>query len=224
MIGVLLAATAGLVVGVGLNPLATRLKGVPRARREAVTAVDEEQDDGLYFRFRWRSAILPVVNGLLYGALWWHAGASSLVAGLLTTFYSTIFLLVAIVDLETRLIPNVLILPAIGVAAVSSTIDPRLTWKSALVGGAVGFLLFYVIALLARGGFGAGDVKLAAFIGLVAGFPGVLTGLIVGIIVGGVAAVLLLLTGRASRKTYIPYGPFLCIGGWYAMVWGNRLF
>lgn len=214
MIQTLIAAIVGLLIGVGLNRAATWL---PQYRR------DEQEEYGLYFRFVGRNVVLPALHALLYGWIWWRFGADWRVAGPIL-IYSTIFLLVAVIDLETRLIPNILILPAIAIALAGSAIDPRLTMRSSLIGGVVGFLLFYLIALLARGGFGAGDVKLSAFIGAVAGFPSVLVGLAAGIIVGGVAAVVLLVTRRATRQTYMPYGPFLCIGGWYAMLWGNQVF
>lgn len=214
MINVLIAAIVGLLLGVGLNRAATWLPQYGR---------DEEEEYGLYFRFAGRNLVLPAVHALLYGWIWWQFGADWRTAVPIMV-YTTIFLLVAVIDLETRLIPNILILPSIGVAVLGSTLDPRLTIQSSLLGGAVGFLLFYLIALVARGGFGAGDVKLSAFIGAAAGFPAVFVGLAAGIIVGGVAAVLLLITRRATRQTYMPYGPFLCIGGWYAMLWGNQVF
>lgn len=217
----IVAAVVGFLIGIGLNPVATRLPYVGREPEEVYP--DGNSDDGIYVRLGVRKYLVPIVTALLFGWLWWRAGNDWRLASVLT-LYSTIFLLVAVVDLETRLIPNVLILPGIGVALLGSVFDPRLTLSSALLGGAVGFVIFYVIALLARGGFGAGDVKLAAFIGVVTGFPTVLIGLVAGIFAGGIVALLLLVTRLATRKTYMPYGPFLCLGGWYAMLFGDQVF
>jgi leader peptidase (prepilin peptidase)/N-methyltransferase len=66
--------------------------------------------------------------------------------------------------------------------------------------------------LVGRGAMGAGDVKLAALIGVVMGFPQVLAALILGAMAGGLGALLVLATGKGGLKSYIPYGPFLCLG------------
>jgi len=81
-----------------------------------------------------------------------------------------------------------------------------------VVGGAAGFGLFFLIAIIGRGKMGAGDVKLAGVIGLMLGFPAAITALVIGIFLGGAAAVVLLVTRRAGRKTYIAYAPYLALG------------
>ena len=97
---------------------------------------------------------------------------------------------------------------------------------SALLGGAAGFVLMLLPYLLTRGrGMGYGDVKLAAFIGLMSGFPLVVVALLVGIIMGGIVAVFLLVSRLVkSRKAAIPYGPFLAVGAMVALIWGDRIF
>jgi prepilin signal peptidase PulO-like enzyme (type II secretory pathway) len=87
----------------------------------------------------------------------------------------------------------------------------------ALLGGAAGFGLFLLISLLTRGTLGAGDVKLAGVIGLMTGFPAVFMALLWGIILGGVGALALMALGRAGRKTYIAYAPYLCLGAIIAL-------
>jgi leader peptidase (prepilin peptidase)/N-methyltransferase len=110
------------------------------------------------------------------------------------------------------------------------------------LGGALGFAFVYGIYLLGalfgflvsrrRGRplqevvFGAGDVKLAAFIGLAVGFPQVVFALVLGILLGGVAALGVLLQQvlvqrRYSAFTAMPYGPFLVVGAW-VMLWFGR--
>jgi leader peptidase (prepilin peptidase)/N-methyltransferase len=89
---------------------------------------------------------------------------------------------------------------------------------SALLGGAAGLVGFFLIALLGRGKMGMGDVKLAGVIGLATGWPGVLYALVFGIVAGGLGAVLLILAGRAGRKSYIAYAPYLSLGA-LAVLW-----
>jgi leader peptidase (prepilin peptidase)/N-methyltransferase len=104
-------------------------------------------------------------------------------------------------------------------------IGPGIT-LSALFGGALGFTLLLLPYVLTRGaGMGYGDVKLAALIGLVCGFPLVAVALLVGIIVGGLVALFLLLSRVVqSRKAAIPYGPFLVAGAMVALIWGDDIF
>ncbi len=206
-----LPVAVGLAVGVGMDALADVLPALGRTSLPA--------DDGIFVRLRRRRLWLALLNGTAYGLAWWRF--ASPLAAAAVSLYSSVLLLVMVIDLETRLIPYALIYPAIAVALLGSLVDPRLTWKSALVGGATGFVLFYLVAWLTRGGIGGGDVNLAAFVGCIAGFPGVFTGLAVGILVGGVVSLLLLASRRVPRNTFIPYGPFLCLGGWYAMMWGG---
>jgi leader peptidase (prepilin peptidase)/N-methyltransferase len=60
--------------------------------------------------------------------------------------------------------------------------------------------------------FGCGDVYLAAVIGAMTGWPDVATALFYGMIFGGLGAIVLLVTRRASRRDAVPYGPYLCVG------------
>lgn len=209
----LVATGVGLMVGAGLSPLAGLL---PK------TARIPPAEDGLYVRLKRRPLWLALANALIYALVWW-SGRPPVVA-LFLSLYASILLLIAVIDLETRLIPDALIYPAILLALGGSLVDPRLTWQSALLGGVLGFVIFYAVAWITRGGISGGDVKLATFIGSVAGFPAVLSALVVGILAGGIVSLLLLATGRATRRTFIPYGPFLCLGGVYALLWGQVAF
>ncbi len=140
---------------------------------------------------------------------------------LLLSAYVAILILVTIIDLEHRLVLNRVIGPAILLALIASPFTPDLGLKRALVGGMVGFFFFYVVAMLKPGAMGAGDVKLAAFIGLITGFPVVVVALLVTLFAGGGISLLLVITRIRSTRDYIPYGPFLVIGGIYALFWGQ---
>lgn len=157
-------------------------------------------------------------------------------------FYSWLLLLVLVIDAERRLIPNAVIYPALVLALGLSFLHPARPARWFWVGGAFGFLFVYGIYLLGalfglwvgrrRGRplqevvFGAGDVKLAAFIGLAVGFPEVVFALVMGIFLGGVAALGVLLYQLVVRRRYVafaamPYGPFLVAGAW-VMLWFGR--
>jgi prepilin signal peptidase PulO-like enzyme (type II secretory pathway) len=138
--------------------------------------------------------------------------------------YTSILVLLLVTDLEHRLIQNVVILPAILLASVGAFYTPTFNWKQALIGGAIGFVVFYILAILARGGLGSGDVTLSAFLGLITALPNVMLTILLGIFLGGVISGLLIVTRRVTLKTFIPYGPFLIIAGWIVLIWGDFLF
>ncbi len=137
--------------------------------------------------------------------------------------YTSVYILILVTDLEHRLIPNAVVYPAIVLALVGSLCGQVVEVKSALIGGAIGFVFFYLVALAYPGGMGAGDVKLAAFIGLVSGFPNVISALVIGIFVGGGVALVLLIARLRGLKSYVPYGPYLVGGGLSVLLFGQEI-
>jgi len=169
----------------------------------------------------WRHVWVELATALVYALLFYYYGLT--VHMLLLSLYMAILILVTVIDLEHRLVLNKVILPSILFAFVASFFTPNLTWMQALVGGLTGFLFFYLVAILYPGGMGAGDVKLAAFVGLITGFPAVVVALVVTMFAGGIVSLFLILTRIRSMRDAIPYGPFLVIGGAFALFWGGPI-
>ena len=235
-----LAALLGLLAGAALNHLADRLTArerilaAPKCAYCAAPLPSVSWVAGVAYltgRSRCPSCGAPIsvrhpaveIAAAVAFALLFRARGPSL-SFAFEAFYLCAFLLVLITDLEHRLILNVVMLPAIVVALAGSFVLGQPSPKSAFIGAAVGFGFFYVISLIKPGGMGAGDVKLAAFIGAVTGFPAVISALLIGILAGGIVAILLVATGIKSMKSYIPYWLFLVLGGaWVAFV-GPGLF
>ena len=120
------------------------------------------------------------------------------------------FVFIAWFDLLTRRIPNLVVLPAAVAAIVLRVAFDRGALLECLLAGAIAFAVFLVFALLVRGGLGMGDVKLAGLIGLLLGSDA-LYALMLGVIVGGLAAAALLAARRGRKSTYA-YGPYLALG------------
>lgn len=142
--------------------------------------------------------------------------------------YTATLALIAITDLERRLILNVVTLPAMILALIGSLFIPGVSWTSALIGGLVGYLTFLVLAiagsaLVGPGAMGGGDVKLAALIGLMTGFPMVVEAIVLAILVGAAVSLFLLATRLRSMRDHVPYGPFLVVGGWVTLLWGPAI-
>jgi len=121
-----------------------------------------------------RYPLVEIGLAVTYGYLWIVLGPS--VKLILYLLYSAIFALILVTDIERRLILNVVMYPSLLLAFVTSFFTPGMTWWSALAGGALGFVFFLGAALVGNaffgsGALGGGDVKLAAFVGLITGFP-----------------------------------------------------
>jgi len=144
---------------------------------------------------------------------------------------------IAVIDLEHRLIPNRLVIPAVAVLAVLAPLWPELGIERALVfeqahlssltnsaaagGGAL--LVFLAVKAVYPAGMGAGDVKMAGMLGLLVGYPGIAVALWTAVVVGGVVAVGLLALGGRNRKDAMPFGPFLSAGGIFALLAGTEI-
>ena len=128
---------------------------------------------------------------------------------------------VSVTDLERRIIPNRIIVPALVAALVVQTArDPSVEW---LVGALAAGGFFLVLALVYPAGLGMGDVKLAAFMGAWLGWD-VAVALFAGSLLGMVPALVALLrSGGRGRKETMPYGPFLAAGGVIGLFFGEAL-
>ncbi|GAA1664808.1 prepilin peptidase [Fodinicola feengrottensis] len=163
---------------------------------------------------RWR---LPELStAVLFGLAGWRLGLS--VELLLACFVIAVGVALSIVDLAVRRLPNMLTLPAYAVVGLGLVVAEifRQDWGSlarAFVGAGI-FLAVYGLLWLV-GGMGLGDVKLSGVLGLALGWlgwPPVLAGLVLGFVYGGLISGILLVAGRAGRKTRIPFGPFMIAG------------
>ncbi len=128
--------------------------------------------------------------------------------------------LLAVVDLRHRLLPDRVVLPSIALVAALLALAAAAdgAWPDllrALLGAAALFAGFLVLALVAPGQLGMGDVKLAALIGLPLGWlgwPAVLLGALAAFLVQAVAALALLAARRVTLRSSLPFGPAMLLG------------
>jgi prepilin signal peptidase PulO-like enzyme (type II secretory pathway) len=137
--------------------------------------------------------------------------------------FATLLMTILAIDLRHRQVYLILGYGGVVVALLLSPLSVSGGVVSALIGGLIGALAFGGLYALGRamyrGGepLGTGDITIATLLGVMAGYPGVLSALLVGIMAGGVGAVVIMLQGR-SRKAFMPYGPALCLGGIWALL------
>jgi leader peptidase (prepilin peptidase)/N-methyltransferase len=150
------------------------------------------------------------------------------VAGVMAVFLGVLLALAAI-DIEHRVLPNAVVYPSLGLFTLAVVLGALLGRELRLVDAALGFLAFggavFAVALVSPRGMGMGDVKLAALMGLVLGSQGlryvaVAAGL--AVLAGGVGGIVALIAGR-SRKSTIPFGPYLAAGATASALWGGAI-
>ena len=170
-------------------------------------------------RIPYRYPLVELVTALLVAGCVWKFGPTADAA--LAAFFCLALVAVSATDLEYRIIPNRIVLPAAGIVLVANTaLHPSPQWAIAAV-GASGFL--FAAALAYPRGMGMGDVKLALLMGAALGRT-VPVALMIGMLAALVPGIVLIARhGRAGRKMGIPFGPFLALGSVVALFAGPAI-
>jgi leader peptidase (prepilin peptidase) / N-methyltransferase len=202
-------AIGGLVLGVAADRLATRWP-----------EHDEEQPGGR--RIGWRTAVCGVLGAVSLGLVPQRFDGDPLAIVLFGLWFATLVVGLA-TDLDQRLLPDVLTLPvvAVGLVYALSGRNPLVDGQFvlAIVAATVIPLALYLPSIpFGAGAFGLGDVKLLAGTGLMVGLVRAFAGLLFGLLIAGVVLVALLLSRRVGRRSFVPFGPFLILGAFWAVL------
>jgi leader peptidase (prepilin peptidase)/N-methyltransferase len=147
-------------------------------------------------------------------------------------YLASISIALALIDLDTHRLPNPIVLPGYFVGGALLTAAALFGGRpEAPVGAGLGlvglFAAYLLMAVAYPGGMGFGDVKLAGVLGMYLGWLGwgpLAVGAFAPFIVGGLFALALIISRRAGRKTRIPFGPWMLIGAWIGIFWGETIF
>jgi leader peptidase (prepilin peptidase)/N-methyltransferase len=170
-----------------------------------------------------RYPLVEAGTALLFLAVTARFGPQPALAAYL--YLAAIAVALAVIDLDVRRLPDAIVLPSylVGALLMAPAVAAGGAWRPAargLLAMAALAALYLAIALLYPGGMGMGDVKLAGLLGLYLGWLGwssVWVGTLSGFLLGGLVGTVLLGSGRASRKTAIPFGPFMLAGAMLAL-------
>ncbi len=199
------AGVVGLALGVPLTMLAQRLLRSPR-------------------HLGWRVRIAAGVSlAVLFALVALRFVPSPELPAYL--FLAAASVVLSIVDLVEKRLPNAVLLPAAAIVAVALLLAAAASgdWGaalSALLGAAALFGVYFALAIISPSGIGMGDVKLAAVIGLGLGYLGWGTwvvGLFAGFLVGGVISLAALALRKATLRSTIPFGPSMLVGAFIAI-------
>ncbi|WP_439901873.1 prepilin peptidase [Microbacterium azadirachtae] len=152
--------------------------------------------------------------------------------------FAAVSIVLSLIDLETKRLPNAIVLPSIVVGVALLAIAAALGsagsasgvgWTAflrAVAGGAILCAFYAIVRLISPRGMGGGDVKLAALVGLFLGWCGwatLVVGAFAAFVLGGLFGVVLILLRRAKRKTAIPFGPWMIAGAWAGIAVGEPI-
>ena len=186
-------------------------------------------------RIPMRLMVVEAIMGALFVVIYFRHGFA--VEFVVLGAAVSLLMVIALIDLERGLILNRTIYPSLVALIVLAPFWTELGLTRSFLGsesmvasllnsiitGLGAFLVFLAIGLVYPNGMGGGDVKLAGVIGLLAGFPGALIALWLGIVSGGLVAIGLLVLHKVGRKDTMPFGPFLALGTVAALLAGGEI-
>ena len=179
-------------------------------------------EDGHVRRIDWRTAVAIAFGAVVLGLVSIKFTAPVPIA-LFGAWFVMLVLLLA-TDLDQRLLPDVITLPAIPIAVAVDllSLNPFVGPSDLPVAILVALVVPGVLALVSipfgAGAIGIGDLKLLVSVGLLAGPFGLVSATIDGALLAGLVVVVLLVARRITLRTYIPFGPFLIIGAGWAIL------
>jgi prepilin signal peptidase PulO-like enzyme (type II secretory pathway) len=141
---------------------------------------------------------------------------ATVVDALVAVFFVAVLVVISVIDIRSRIVPNRIVLPAAAIVLVARTaVHPSVVWLVAGLGAA----LFLLVAAIARpGGMGMGDVKLALLLGFAVGQT-VTLAILVALLAAVVPSLAILVRhGARGRTMGIPFAPFLALGGIAALL------
>ncbi len=132
------------------------------------------------------------------------------------------------IDIDHQLLPDNITLPLLWLGLLFNIGATFASLQDAVIGAAAGYLFLWSIywlfkLLTGKEGMGYGDFKLLAALGAWLGWQALPMIVLLSSLVGAIAGILLMLTQRQGRGTAIPFGPYLAIAGWIALVWGEPI-
>lgn len=174
-------------------------------------------------KISWQYPLVELATGLLFFLTYsYFSNQNWLVIGYLLFVISSL-IVVFVYDFKYYLIPDIVVYPAILVSLVFVVFRNYQSLQE-IVLSMIGAALFLSLVIVSRETWmGMGDVKLAVLMGLILGWPNILVALFISFISGAMSGLLLISLGKKSFKSQLPFGPFLVLGTFMAIFWGNQL-
>jgi len=173
-----------------------------------------------------RYPLVELACGVLSGVIAWHYGVSWDTLAMLVLTWG--LLAMSLIDADHQLLPDALVLPLLWLGLILNSFGLFVSLSAAVWGAAIGYMslwsIFWLFKLVTgKEGMGYGDFKLLAMLGAWGGWQILPLTILLSSVVGAVLGVIILRLQRNSISNPIPFGPYLALAGWIALVWGDEI-
>lgn len=180
-----------------------------------------------------RYPIVELLAGILAAACAWRFGVGW--EALMSVVMTLALIPIAMIDAETQLIPDSIVLPLMWIGLAMSLFSPMqgaetlfISPQDAIVGAMAGYLSLWTVYQLfklvtGKEGMGYGDFKLLAALGAWLGWQALPLIILMSAVVGAVIGITLIVVRKHERSVPMPFGPYLAAAGWIAMLWGDAI-
>lgn len=173
-----------------------------------------------------RYPLVELTCGLLSAYIAWHFGFTWQTGGMLLLTWG--LLAMSLIDADHQLLPDALVLPLLWLGLILNHFGLFTSLEDALWGAVAGYLslwsVYWLFKLITgKEGMGYGDFKLLAMLGAWGGWQVLPLTILLSSLVGAVLGLIMLRLRNAETSTPIPFGPYLAIAGWIALLWGEQI-
>ncbi|WP_339729994.1 A24 family peptidase [uncultured Pseudomonas sp.] len=173
-----------------------------------------------------RYPLVELSCGLLSAFIAWHFGFTWQAGGMLVLTWG--LLAMSLIDVDHQLLPDSLVLPLLWLGLIANSFGLFTSLEDALWGAIAGYLSLWSVYWLfklvtGKEGMGYGDFKLLAMLGAWGGWQVLPLTILLSSLVGAVLGLIMLRLRNAEASTPIPFGPYLAIAGWIALIWGEQI-
>lgn len=173
-----------------------------------------------------RYPLVEMLTGVLSAVVVYKFGWSlQSVFGLLLTW---VLVALSFIDFDHKLLPDDFVLPTLWLGLTLSLIPVFASPQDAIIGAIVGYLTFWIVfqaflLLTGKEGMGHGDFKLMALLGAWFGWVYLPQIVMISAVLGSIVGISLMIIKKADGNMAIPFGPYIAIAGWIAMLWGDEI-
>jgi leader peptidase (prepilin peptidase)/N-methyltransferase len=173
-----------------------------------------------------RYPIIEFVTGVMTLALGWYFDASLALLGAALLTWSLVAL--TMIDIDHQLLPDDITLPLMWLGLLLNLFGTYVSISDAVLGAMLGYLSLWSVYWLfklvtGKEGMGYGDFKLLAALGAWMGWQAIPMIILLSSVVGAIVGLALMVATRRGKDVPIPFGPYLAMAGWIALLWGDQL-
>ena len=170
--------------------------------------------------------VVEFLTGIIYIFIFLIYGLT--LQSLIYIILSSALIIIAFIDLNEQIVPDIISLPGIVIGLILSFFVPYISFINSVLGVVVGGGIILVIGLVGsvifkKEAMGGGDVKLAAMIGAFLGWKYTIISLFLGFFLGALVGIFLILSKIKSKEDMVPFGPFIALGSFITFLWGEKI-